>query len=780
MTNGTGNDLADFSMLELFRTEVQTYAAILSDGLLALEANPGMTENIESLMRAAHSIKGGARIVQLEAVVKLAHAMEDCFVAVEEKQLSLERNCIDILLKGVDVFYEISHIAETELKNWLSKNSKVLEALAAEISDVKTLKSKTDKKIKISKKKESPPLSDSKDTAPITDSPLFSKSADALIPLSGTMKSDTGIDSAVRVTAENLTRLMGLAGEFLIEVRWLRPFSRSLLNVKNRYVELYDLLAKLSELTSMSSVESLVGTKLDVRMENYLMESRQKMIEGIQNLSEYISDFEIFAKRCAGLSNRLHREVINIRMRPFADGVQGFPRMVRDVSKILDKKVKFEIYGKSTPVDRDILEKLEAPLNHILRNSIDHGIEFPSERIAAGKPEEGRILVEARHRAGMLSITVADDGRGMNYEKLREKIVEKNLITKEMSANLSESELVDFLFLPGFSTSDEVTEISGRGVGLDVVQSMVNEVGGIVRVHSEPGKLMSINMQLPLTLSVIRTLLVEISGETYAFPLSRIDQSLAIQESDIELVEDRQYFQLNGHNIGLVPAYQVLELRSSSSQNKEYSVVFLSDQASRYGLVVDRFLNERNLVVQPIDPRLGKIQNINASAIMADGSPVLIVDVEDMVRSIEKILSGKRLKKVSKSGAKGVLKKRKNILVVDDSITVREVEQKILENVGYNVDIAVNGMDGWNAVREGNYDLVVSDVDMPRMDGIKFTKLIKQDHKLKDIPVIIVSYKDSEEDRTKGLDAGADYYLTKSSFHNESFVNAVVDLIGKA
>jgi two-component system sensor histidine kinase and response regulator WspE len=325
---------------------------------------------------------------------------------------------------------------------------------------------------------------------------------------------------------------------------------------------------------------------------------------------------------------------------------------------------------------------------------------------------------------------------------------------------------------------ETVTEISGRGVGLDIVQAMVKQVRGTVRMTSRPGQGIRVQLQLPLTLSVLRTLLVEIDGEAYAFPLARIGHTVEVPRSGIEILEGREHVAYEGQRIGLVAARQVLG-RGGSAMAEKLNVVVVGERPRRYGLVVDRFLGEGELVVKPLDPRLGKIKDISAAALLPDGAPVLIVDVDDLLRSIELLVSGGRLGRVQAGESAAAAKRRKRILVVDDSLTVRELERKLLGNRGYEVEVAVDGMDGWNAVRTQAYDLVVSDVDMPRMDGIELVSLIKKDARLKALPVMIVSYKDREEDRRRGLDAGADYYLTKGSFHDETLLSAVVDLIGE-
>jgi two-component system, chemotaxis family, sensor histidine kinase and response regulator WspE len=355
--------------------------------------------------------------------------------------------------------------------------------------------------------------------------------------------------------------------------------------------------------------------------------------------------------------------------------------------------------------------------------------------------------------------------------------VSRKLTTAEVAAQLSEAELLEFLFLPGFSMKDTVTDISGRGVGLDVVRNMVRDVRGVIRVTAPPGQGARFLLQLPLTLSVVRALLVEIGGEPYAFPLAHIVRTLKLPNDSIEMLEGRQHFTLDGRSIGLVAAQQVLggEARPAG----ELAVIVIGSAAAAYGLVVDRFLGERELVIQALDARLGKIKDISAGALMEDGAPVLIVDVEDLLRSVEKLVAGGALSAVRR-GAVAARKARKRVLVVDDSLTVRELERKLLDHRGYEVEVAVDGMDGWNAVRTGHFDLVITDVDMPRVDGIELVTLIKKDPHLKAVPVMIVSYKERPEDQQRGLEAGADYYLGKGSFHDESLLQAVTDLIGAA
>jgi two-component system sensor histidine kinase and response regulator WspE len=311
-----------------------------------------------------------------------------------------------------------------------------------------------------------------------------------------------------------------------------------------------------------------------------------------------------------------------------------------------------------------------------------------------------------------------------------------------------------------------------------VVQDTVRKVGGNVRITTAHNKGTTFHLQLPLTLSVIRAVVVDVAGEPYAFPHTRIDRLIRVRRDEVRSLEHRQFVTVDGQNVGLVMAGQLLDIPAPTPTTPELPVVLLSDGTGEYGLVVDSFRGEQDLVVRPLDARLGKVPNLSAAAILDDGSPVLIVDVEDLLRSMDQyIQTGSLVRCETRATGAG---RKKRVLVVDDSITVREVERQLLLHKGYEVAVAVDGMDGWNKVWAEQYDLMVSDIDMPRMGGLQLVQAVRADERLRDLPVIIVSYKEREEDRIRGLEVGANSYLTKSSFHDNRFMEAVVDLIGAA
>ncbi len=767
-------DLSGFSLYDLFRTEAESQTAILSEGILALEQSGSAAATIEPLMRAAHSLKGAARIVGMIAAERLAHALEEVFVAAQKGKRTLDSSHVDVLLASVDLLGEVSRIAEGGVETWLAEHTARLEGQISTLLAIEkgTWTAPAAKQSPLIPTATEQPVSAAVEAAaPVTDHPPVDGERTSVSPTDGGPSTP---DRVVRVTAENLNRLMGLAGESLVQARQLRPLVDALKQIRAEQTQLWDRLQAMDH-----DLAGLTQAEVEQSRER-LAAAKHQVFHCLELLGGRTERLEDHARRGEDLSERLHHEVISSRLRPLIDGARGFSRLVRDTARQLEKQVRFDIVGEQTGVDRDILEKLEAPLNHLIRNALDHGVELPEKRQAAGKDPQATIRLEARHVAGMLQIRLSDDGHGIDPERVRAKVIDRGLAPAAMAAKMTEAELFEFLFLPGFSTRSEVTSLSGRGVGLDVVQSMVQSVGGSVRLTSQLGARTCFTLQLPITTSVIRALIVHIAGQPYAFPLSRLESIQHVEASAVETLEGRPFFTLDGETVGLVPATQVLELPPMPTNSQTLPVAILSDRGSRFGVVVDAFLGERDLDVRPTDPRLGKIPNISTASVLEDGWPVLIIDVEDLVRSIDNLLHGKRFKLSAAAGDAAAAKRTKRILVVDDSITVRELERQLLESRGYAVDVAVDGMDGWNAVRSIRYDLVVSDVDMPRMDGIQLVSQIKRDSSLRTIPVIIVSYKDREEDRIRGLDAGASSYLTKSSFHDQKFLGTVSDLIGEA
>ncbi|QHC94183.1 hybrid sensor histidine kinase/response regulator [Pseudomonas sp. R84] len=759
----TPEQMRDASLLELFSLEAEAQTQVLSAGLLALERNPTQADQLESCMRAAHSLKGAARIVGIDSGVSVAHVMEDCLVSAQEGRLLLRPEHIDALLQGTDLLMRIATPANapqpSDIETYVALMAGLLDPstpLAAFVA---------------------PPMAELQLEAPpvfeLTPAPIIEAPVETSEPAPRKSKRTTeGGERVLRVTAERLNSLLDLSSKSLVETQRLKPHLATMQRLKrmqnNGLRALENLNVHLKE--HALSLEALEA----------LEDARRLLAESQQLLSEKNAELDEFAWQASQRAQVLYDTALACRMRPFADVLTGQVRMVRDLGRSLGKQVRLEIEGEKTQVDRDVLEKLEAPLTHLLRNAVDHGIETPEQRLLKGKPEEGLIRLRASHQAGLLVLELSDDGNGVDLEKVRRSIIERQLSPAETAAQLSEEELLTFLFLPGFSLRDTVTEVSGRGVGLDAVQHMVRQLRGAVVLEQAAGEGSRFHLEVPLTLSVVRSLVVEVGEEAYAFPLAHIERMCDLAPEDIVQVEGRQHFWHEDQHVGLVAASQLLNRPASQSSGETLKVVVIRERDAIYGVAVERFIGERTLVVLPLDERLGKVQDISAGALLDDGSVVLIVDVEDMLRSVDKLLNTGRLERIARHGNQAAEAARKRVLVVDDSLTVRELQRKLLLNRGYDVAVAVDGMDGWNALRSEDFDLLITDIDMPRMDGIELVTLLRRDNRLQSLPVMVVSYKDREEDRRRGLDAGADYYLAKASFHDDALLDAVVELIGGA
>lgn len=750
-------------LLGLFREEMAAHSAVLTDGLLAMERGGGTlsSQSTEPLMRAAHSLKGAARVVDLADVSRVAHRMEDVFVAMGEGRIRVSPDLVDQLLGALDWMVSVGDVPDDELEAWISGHSGEADGWESRLATwlpavsaglVQPLFEDIDTPASDAAQLESlPPAVIPNQASDDAESPNSN-------PNSGASERASDPEASVRISAENLSQMLAHSADLLLEARRL------------------DTLARNARFTTrrVRAIAATQGGATDA--EGHLV-AREELTE-LGHLLESDDEHLIqLSSRLNFLSERLHALVLRGRLRPFSEGVQGFPRLIRDLARDLGKSVDFSILGGATLIDRDILSRLDAPLNHLLRNALDHGIESPEQREHSGKSPVGKLTLEARHLNGRLLITLTDDGGGIDCERLREKIIQRGLVSPEMSGRLTEQELFAFLFLPGITTRETVSQISGRGVGLDVVQTMIHGCGGSIRVSSEPHVGTRFECQLPVTRSVVRCLRIEVDGHAYAFPLSRIHRAERIATQRVESMESMRFFQGDEGPVALFSARTMMGLEKIEDPSRDLALVLFELEGRRYALEVDRLVGEMDLVVRPLDPRLGKVTHFSSVSIDHEGRPILIADVDDLIRTFDRLAGreeGRRLPQPQDATVAGP----QRILVVDDSLTVREVERKLLQDAGYEVETAVDGVDGLNQLAKGRFALIVTDVDMPRMNGIELVSRIKADERFCDLPIIIVSYKDREEDRQLGLQAGADYYLTKGSVHDKGLLEAVWHLIG--
>jgi len=505
------DDLGRLSLLVLFREEAQTQTRVLSDALLTLEHLPRDEPALESCMRAAHSLKGAARIIGLQDGVDIAHRMEEYFVAAQRGELTLSASHIDALLGGADLLLRIGEANPTtpftraEVDAFFAR----LPAPGTTPHDTQAIRHDVETALALDEQNIVAICRTAVDDAShITRSMAeFSATPAAARPTSIRSDLEQDPNRMLRVRANSLDRLLSLSGESLVESRRLKPYNEAMLRVKR---------TQRDAARALDTIYDTLAECLDPLTLTALNEVRQTLGNTQQLLGARIDELDRFDRRSSNLAQQLYNEALQCRMRPFGDATHAYPRIVRDLARSLSKHVRFSIVGEATQVDRDILDMLDAPLGHLLRNALDHGIETPEQRTASGKPAEAKVTLEARHSAGKLLISVSDDGVGIDLDRVRAAVIRRKLADTKTVANLSDQELLEFLLLPGFSLSEQVTDVSGRGVGLDAVHEMVKTVRGTVRIFNEPGRGARFVLQLPLTLSVIRSLLVQVGGEACA------------------------------------------------------------------------------------------------------------------------------------------------------------------------------------------------------------------------------------------------------------------------
>ena len=744
--------LEDFSLFDLFRMEAEEQVRVLQTGLIELESGAATAATLEALMRAAHSLKGAARIVGLDAIVNLTHVVEDRFVAAQQGQ-ALNPAEVDRMLTATDWLAKLQAVPESETAAWFETNAPAIEAFTktfAEETAAQTAPATAPPADGLTAPDIEPSPAAARDVAPPAANPLPQEPEDDIFAqhAPGEQRSH---QRQIRIAAEGFDKIMSMASETLVASRTLAGYASGL---ERRNHAMVRAVQTLDDPTSAPALRTSALREID----------RQAAALAVD-----IAEFDQIARAHERTAENLYRNVLAGRLRPFSEGIRAAARLVRETARELGKQVRLEVLGESTRVDRDILERLEAPISHLITNAIDHGIETPDERITRGKPGEARLRIHARHENGRLVITVQDDGRGIYSSELRERIVSRSLVTPETAAGLSDAELLEFLFLPGFSTRESVNAVSGRGVGLNVVQSMVQEAGGSVVVRSEPEAGTTFRLTLPVTRSVIRVIRIQVEGELYAVPLVRIDRVAHLEPLASSDPAAAPTVEFNGTNIPTVLLGALLGLSSRPLPSGAIPVLLCGGIA----FAVDRLIDEVELPVRRLDPRLGKIPGVSAASLDENGLPLLILDVEDLIQTA--------LGRPASTGPEaGGDASTPHILVVDDSHTVREMERRILVRAGYHVTTAQNGQEAWNLLRLNDYDLLISDIDMPQMNGIELVSKVRENPRLARMPVIILSYKGRDEDRRRGLEAGADFYLTKGDFQNENFRQAVVDLIGPA
>lgn len=475
------------------------------------------------------------------------------------------------------------------------------------------------------------------------------------------------------------------------------------------------------------------------------------------------------------LTANMQAELMSVRLLPVSSLFNIFPRAMRSLAQTKGKDIDFEVKGGETELDKTIIDEMKDPLIHLLRNAVDHGIEPVQDRISKGKPSAGKVSLSAYQLGSQVVIEVSDDGMGIDPARIRNAAIGKGLISKERAADLSEEQVLQLIFTPGFSTKDEVTETSGRGVGLDVVREKVGKLKGMVEVLSKQGLGTKFVIKLPLTLAITGSLLVGAGDEVFSIPVERVVETVRIRMDEIRSVETKEAISVRGHILPLVRIGDMFGLPRRGIIEKSYfPVIIVQSVEKRLAILVDRLLGRQDIVSKAIGSPLGNVKNVAGATILGNGKVVLILDIPSMIESAEGVI----IKRPATGQRRAPVKKKKTILIAEDAMTTAMLEKNILESVGYSVVIARDGQEALTRAAQERFDLVISDILMPRMDGFELTSRLKKDPVYKDIPVIIVTTRESEDDKRRGLESGADAYLLKSEFTSDTLLDTIERLIG--
>ncbi len=742
-----------------FREETTENLRILSDGLMALESglghdHPDGRAHIDAIFRAVHTIKGSARLLGFEAIGRVAHAMENILGAVRDGQRSLTRSLADDLLQGGDAILELTSAA--------------LDSRPAQV-DVTPLIHRLEHGENVP----APPVAMPAQASPPTPSPSTPGSPGSA-PVETPTPTVTAVRSnnrqTVRVRVDRLDRLINLTGELVVGQQVLAAHVQALHELHALLVQQERALLSLDATLRSLRFSPSQRQTLDQHLNGLLNRGEQTM----ELLNQQVDQLGGHVEQQGFLVGDLEQEVMAVRLLPVSTVFANLPRAVRDLARATDKSINLELLGENTEIDRKVLEILSDPLLHLVRNAVDHGIEAPDERVAQGKPRDGRIRVSAEASGGEVRIGISDDGRGMQPQKLRDIAVRKGLISAEQAALLSDQEALELIFLPGFTSAALITDISGRGVGMDVVRSNISELGGQVLIESQPGQGTQITLVLPLTLVTTRIVLVEIGAQTFALPASGCRGSIWVYRDQVRTVEGQALIEHEGRAVSLLRLADMLGVEGAPLfHNRERMPALILGSGQRLiGIIVDRLLDEREAVVKPLGLLFAGLRRYGGAVQLGDGKLVLLLNPVALVQTARgMVLTGT-------TAMNSKMQRRHHLLIADDSFTTRELMRSILQSAGYQVTAAVDGFDALDKLRAQSYDLVLSDVEMPRVNGFELTARIRGELKLDDLPVIIMTSLASEAHRRQGLEAGAQAYIVKSQFNQDNLLEIIQQLLG--
>jgi len=727
-------------LLETFRIQLEERLQIISEGLLQLEKGlpePQQEQILDEMFRAAHNIKGASRGIGLELTADLSHRMESLFATLKRGEVNMQSGLISVCLQGLDM---LRSLLDIEGRGQLPGGE--YELL------LKHLQMATDGAI----------------LPPITEpglSPSQSASEQTTAPI-------TSIADSIRLPVQRLDRIADLASE--LQVARLRleqhqEHGRKVADLSRRLRRYWAQMMESSTFSrsfdrGMNSTRQIFAEGADMVLE--LEELCQSIDNGIR------TTHSLFKPLAANLRDDVHE----LRLISADTILKPLERIVRDIAQSQNKQVEFILEGAQLEMDRAVLEKVRDPLIHLLRNAVDHGIEVPVKRLQAGKPEVGQIILSLVRQGNSVKLNIKDDGAGIDLDAVRRKVRELELASLDELNEMTEVELYDFIFRPGFTSRQQVSDVSGRGVGLDVVRSNLQMLNGRVAITSTRNKGTTFLLTIPLTMASEHGLFVRCADQEFAIPTQYVKRIMDITPEEIINLESKQAILVDGKPVTIQNLAKFLHLPELKEPIDNYfQVVIIHSSWRHMGLIVNHIVGEQEMVIKSLSPPLDNLTNIVGGTMGEDGEVVLVIDAHNLL--LQKSSSIPMPSTQHKNRDKGATK----ILVVDDSITTRTLEVSILQRQGYNVQAVINAEEALEKLQAESFDLMISDVEMPGMNGFELTEKVRTQLGLTELPVIIVTSLASELDRRRGLEVKADAYIVKSEFESTELLNTVAQLI---
>jgi chemotaxis protein histidine kinase CheA len=782
-------------LIAIFKAETEEHLTKLDNGLVELEKRPSDVDLARDLNREVHTLKGAARVFGFCEIQDIAHRIEDIFEEVAGKRAVFSSFIAKNIFKGLDAIRTILDkiIQDKEIDIDASQICRELEQCLSGTQGIKTQRKQErgdegeekgvetqENGIRAKRKRES---EHEREETAVETQPKggqgkeyeAGKTRDEVVdrvsePVAPHLSVQT--EEYIRVPLSRVDKVLYLVGEVVINKMMLSTISAQAKRLSRLSKEMEKSIFGLSEAVRKGF------SPQDGEVIKWLgqCESQMQKLKGhTLKLYDHVSS-EAF--HLDPIIDELQAKIKEIKMLPLSTIIEGFPRMVRDIASQQGKEIDLLISGGETELDKKVLEGIKVSLIHILRNCIDHGIEEPEVRISHGKPRAGTIRVSAFHEGDNVVITVEDDGRGMDIAQIKETALKRRLVSSHDLEGMTDKEVLNIVFMNGFSTSPIVTDVSGRGMGLDIARRDISNLKGRVILTTQKNEGTKFTLVLPLTIAIIQVLLVEVQRMIFALPMLSITESVKVNMGDVSAIEGKMAIQFRDHIVPIVRLNEVLGLPPARDEEekvkKEMLVVVATSLDRQVGFIIDRIVGEEEVFIKGLGRHLGRVKNVSGAIILPTGEVVVALDIADLIAH-----SALHLPKVTgKKDAPKSKRKEKKILIVEDAFSTRELEKSILETHGYLVDTAVDGLDALDRMTGTYYDLIVSDIEMPRMDGFELCRTLKNNEEYKNIPFVMVTALQKEEDKRRGIEVGAAAYIVKSAFEQSNLLDTIERLVG--